>query len=232
MRVSSNQRAQARSIVLDVGETLVDETRMWHLWADWLGVARAELLACLDDMIGKRHHHRRVFEHFKPGFDLVSEIRRREASSCGYRLSHEDFYPDALPFLSEATRRGYLIGIAGNQPQEAELLLTAMALPVAFVAGSSAWGVEKPSAAFFTRVAAAAGCKCEEIVYVGDRLDNDVLPAKAAGMQGAYLRRGPWARVQASWPEAASADFVVDGLAQLLESLTVAPCGASTHGQA
>ncbi len=31
-----------------------------------------------------------------------------------------------------------------------------------------------------------------EVLYVGDRLDNDVLPAKSAGMQAVLIRRGPW----------------------------------------
>lgn len=35
-----------------------------------------------------------------------------------------------------------------------------------------------------------------EVAYVGDRLDNDVLPAQEAGMVGIFLRRGPWAYLQ------------------------------------
>ena len=31
---------------------------------------------------------------------------------------------------------------------------------------------------------------------VGDRLDNDVIPAARAGMAGIFLRRGPWAVIQ------------------------------------
>ena len=31
-----------------------------------------------------------------------------------------------------------------------------------------------------------------EILYVGDRLDNDISPAIDAGLATAWLRRGPW----------------------------------------
>src|SRR6266446_6422224 len=31
-----------RLVVFDVGETLIDESRMWGEWADWLGVPRAQ----------------------------------------------------------------------------------------------------------------------------------------------------------------------------------------------
>jgi FMN phosphatase YigB (HAD superfamily) len=39
-------------------------------------------------------------------------------------------------------------------------------------------------------VAAATPCPAERIAYVGDRLDNDLIPAKAAGMRTVFIRRG------------------------------------------
>ena len=79
--------------------------------------------------------------------------------------------------------------------------------------------MEKPSPAFFERVAAEVGLEPDAIAYVGDRLDNDVLPAITLGMVGVFVVRGPWGLVQQSWPEAAEADLTVDtldGLASLL----------------
>jgi FMN phosphatase YigB (HAD superfamily) len=32
----------------------------------------------------------------------------------------------------------------------------------------------------------------DEVAYVGDRVDNDVEPALAAGMTAVHVRRGPW----------------------------------------
>jgi FMN phosphatase YigB (HAD superfamily) len=55
---------------------------------------------------------------------------------------------------------------------------------------------------------------------VGDRLDNDVLPASAAGMRTALLRRGPWGFLHAERPEAVRvADVIVDDLHSLLPVL-------------
>ena len=54
-----------------------------------------------------------------------------------------------------------------------------------------AWGRRKPSPEFFARVVQAAGLPPEQIAYVGDRLDNDVLPAADAGMTSVFPRRGP-----------------------------------------
>ena len=35
-----------------------------------------------------------------------------------------------------------------------------------------------------------AGCRPEEAVMVGDRLDNDIFPAKALGMGTVWVRQG------------------------------------------
>jgi FMN phosphatase YigB (HAD superfamily) len=36
----------------------------------------------------------------------------------------------------------------------------------------------------------------EEILYVGDRVDNDVVPARAAGLHALRIRRGAHARIE------------------------------------
>jgi FMN phosphatase YigB (HAD superfamily) len=59
----------------------------------------------------------------------------------------------------------------------------------------------------------------ERIAYVGDRLDNDVLPARAAGMVAVHVRRGPWGYLHARRPEAAQAHLRIDSLDELLPGL-------------
>jgi FMN phosphatase YigB (HAD superfamily) len=46
------------------------------------------------------------------------------------------------------------------------------------------------------------GLPVERIAYVGDRVDNDVLPALAAGMVAVHIRRGPWGYLQQPPPNA------------------------------
>lgn len=74
------------------------------------------------------------------------------------------------------------VGLAGNQTARAETILRALNLPVDVIGTSDGWGVEKPSAVFFDRVVAEAGCPADQVLYVGDRLDNDIRPAQAAGL--------------------------------------------------
>ena len=211
-----------RTVVFDVGETLVDETRSWGGWADHMGVPRLTFFAALGVVLERGWHHRRVFELVRPGFDYAAAVAAREAAGWRYGFEPTDFYPDALPCLGELKRAGFRIGLAGNQPEAAESALAALNLPVDFIASSAGWGVEKPDPAFFRRVSETAGCPPDQIAYVGDRIDNDIAPAAEAGMAAVFLRRGPWALAQSTDPRAARAALQIEtleGLAALIAAL-------------
>ena len=92
-------------------------------------------------------------------------------------------------------------------------------LPVDLIASSAGWGIEKPSPRFFERIARELDLPAPAIAYVGDRLDNDVLPAQAAGMLGVFIRRGPWGHIHATWPEASEADHQIESLDEVIRIL-------------
>ncbi|HXQ09538.1 MAG TPA: HAD family hydrolase [Caulobacteraceae bacterium] len=208
-----------RAVAFDVGETLVDETRHWGEWADWMGVTRLTFFAALGSVIERGGHHHAVFQLVQAGFDLDAARRAREATGWTYDFAPSDFYPDALPCLAALKAGGYRVGIAGNQPEAAEDALLAAGARADFVASSTRWGVEKPSPAFFARVAEAAGVSPAQIAYVGDRLDNDVLPARAAGMTAVFIRRGPWAIIQARSENLEQAHVCIESLSELVDIL-------------
>lgn len=210
-----SRSSRVRAVFLDVGETIIDETRMYHAWADWLGVPRHTFSAVLGGTIATGHSHLRAFEQFQPGFDLDTEWRRREAAGQPEMFGPDDLYPDARPCLEALKADGYLVGIAGNQSARATGLLRALDLPADVVTTSAEWGVDKPDPAFFDKVVAACGCPPGEIAYVGDRVDNDVRPALAAGMVAVHLRRGPWGYLFADDPDAGRAHLRIDSLAEL-----------------
>jgi FMN phosphatase YigB (HAD superfamily) len=214
---------KVEAVVFDVGEVLVDETRAWSLWADWLEVPRPTFFAALGAVIARGEHHRRVFEVVRPDLaPLDLDAARAARRAAGYpedRFLAEDLYRDAAPCFATLRARGYLLGVAGNQPEQTDDALRAGGVRADFVASSSRYGVEKPSAEFFARVADAAGKATGAIAYVGDRIDNDVRPAAAAGMVAVWLRRGPWAVVQASTEGTSSARIVVNDLATLPDAL-------------
>jgi HAD superfamily hydrolase (TIGR01662 family) len=184
--------ARLRAVFFDVGETIVDETREYGTWADWLGIPRHTFSAVFGAVIARGDDYRETFQYFKPGFDLAAERERRAAAGQPESFAEENVYSDARPCLAALREQGLLVGLAGNQTARAERILRALDLPVDVIGTSDGWGAEKPTAAFFERLIVEARCPAEEILYVGDRLDNDVKPAQAAGLPTAFLRRGPW----------------------------------------
>ena len=76
-------------------------------------------------------------------------------------------------------------------------LVEQLGLPVDIVTSSGELGAAKPSPDFYRAVAARAGVAPSSCVHVGDRVDNDVVGALAAGMTAVHLRRGPWGHLHA-----------------------------------
>jgi FMN phosphatase YigB (HAD superfamily) len=206
-------------VVFDVGETIVDETRMWHEWADILGVPRFTLAASLGAVIARGEHHSRVFELVAPGIDRQAAREARPDRPIPMRVELDDLYPDAIAAIDGLRRAGFWVGVAGNQPTATEAALQSIGLDLDLVASSEGLGATKPDRAFFERIVEVAGVPAAEMAYVGDRLDNDVWPSLAAGLVPVFLRRGPWARIQETMGPVPAGAIVIDGLAELVERL-------------
>jgi HAD superfamily hydrolase (TIGR01509 family) len=165
-----------KAVVFDVGETLVDETTMWERAADVAGVPRFTLMGVLGGLAARGEHHNGTWE--------ILGVQNPSST-----WTPEDFYPDALQCLRELRARGIRVGAVGNTPVSAEEMVREH---VDLVGSSARWGMEKPAPAFFERIVSELGLDPDEIAYVGDRVDNDVEPALAAGMVAVHVRRGPW----------------------------------------
>jgi FMN phosphatase YigB (HAD superfamily) len=204
-----------RAVVFDVGETLVDETESWGDWADWLGVPRLTMFAALGGIIARGGEHLEVFRLVRPSIDLPAEAAARRAAGRRPMVSVDDLYPDAIDCLRDLVAAGFRLGIAGNQPTETEAVLRSLDVPLDLAASSDSWGVAKPDPAFFERIVAELGLPPGEIAYVGDRVDNDVVPAADAGLAAIFIRRGPWALIQAGHSTPAQAAATVESLGEL-----------------
>ena len=196
-----------RAVVFDVGETLVDETRIWSDWADWLGIPRLTFLAVLGALIERGGDHREPFRLFRPEIDLTAELAKRAAAGV----------PDDLRGRRPLSRRR--AGTAGahrgrlprrhrrqpagpgrGRPQRAGPGARPRGLVGELGRRTSRTRRSSPGSP------RSCGSRPTEIAYVGDRLDNDVRPAAAAGMVAIFIRRGPGRWIQAGRsnpPEAA-----------------------------
>ncbi|MCX4689654.1 HAD family hydrolase [Kitasatospora purpeofusca] len=212
-----------KAVVFDVGECLVDETREYGTWADWLGVPRHTFVAQLGAVIAQGRDYRDTFQVFRPGFDLYAERELRAEAGAPETFGEGDLYPDVRPAFAELRAAGLHLTIAGNQTVRAGRILRELFTnDVDLIGTSDDWGASKPDPAFFGKVAEGVPAEPGEILYVGDRLDNDVLPARAAGMRTALIRRGPWGWIQQYDPATAQATFRIDSLLDLPELIATA----------
>jgi HAD superfamily hydrolase (TIGR01549 family) len=202
--------------VLDVGETLVDETRIWSTWADVLGVPRLTLHAALGATIARGGDFRDPLGRFG-GEDWRQRIPEVEAAFGGF--TPNDLYPDAARSTDALRASGHRVAIVANQPAIRDEQLRASGIEAEVMAMSDAMGVAKPDPAFFARTLELLGSPAPgDVAYVGDRVDNDVLPAIDAGLRAIWIRRGPWGVIQ-ELPDAASPALVVTSLDELVKRI-------------
>jgi len=205
-----------RAVVFDIGETLLDDSREFGAWADWIGIPRHTFSAVLGAITAQGHNNAETFQYFKPGFDLTTERLRREQAGVGERYDEQDLYPDVRPALSALQAMGMWVGVAGNQTARAGQILRSLGLPADLIATSGEWGVAKPDPAFFAKVIEMVPGETGQTVYVGDHRDSDLEPAKAAGLITAFIRRGPWGYLWADDPRTLRlADWRIDSLTEL-----------------
>ena len=194
--------------MFDVGETLVDEERWWRRLCERAGLQPHVVWAALGVTIERGEEHDALWGH------LGLESPTGWWQEIPYSL--DDLYPDAWECLERVGELGFRVGIVGNQTETLEAWARESALPADVISSSASLGVRKPDPAFFHKVAELMGHAAPELAYVGDRVDNDVLPAAAAGLAAVHVRRGPWGRLQRTPPEAA---LGLDDLASLPDAL-------------
>ncbi len=206
-----------RWVCLDVGETLIEETRIWDAWADALDIPRMTFLAAYGAAVARGGDHHGVFGLVGvPDWQTrAADIRRRQGP-----LQPSDLYPDALSGIAGLRARGYRVSIIGNQPAERGAELRALGVDAEVMVMSEEMGVSKPDPAFFARALELMGDPDPgSVAYVGDRPDNDVRPSAAAGLRAVWLRRGPWGVIAEDAPGAV---LVVHSLTELVERIEAA----------
>ncbi|MBQ2434112.1 MAG: HAD family hydrolase [Clostridia bacterium] len=193
-------------IFFDVGSTLVDETEAYNHRARDMIAGTNITFKEFDDM-------RIVFA--RQGLDGNSEaIRHFGLTKTPWHSEDEVPYPDACDTLTELKARGYRLGIIANQNPGLEKRLEDWGLQQYFdvIVSSAEIGYAKPEREIFEKAFEMAGCTAEESVMVGDRLDNDMLPAKEIGMKTVWMKSG-----LAKYQTSEIADFQIQSLGELKE---------------
>jgi len=153
---------------------------------------------------------------------LDAEADRGELSARAkrrWRYPPEALYPDVLSTLALLSAR-YRLGLIADQPAttRAALERDRVAQYIDVWAISDEVGFAKPDPRIFAHALLEAGCRSGEAVHVGNRLDKDVRPAKAAGLRTVWLLRGE-APPEPTVEQLAEPDAVIATLAELPAAL-------------
>ena len=200
--------AAIKWIFFDLGSTLLDETACYQqrirettAGTDVSPAVFAEktkqLAACSDDP------YREAVRYFY-------------LKKTKWHSELETLYPYTAQVL-QALFPKYKLGILASQPAGTKQRLDACGIGRHFdlILASAEAGLAKPDPAFFSLALTRAGCAPQEAVIVGDRLDNDILPAKNCGMKTVWVRQG-FAKDR---PLSDLPDRTVDTLPEILQFL-------------
>ena len=125
-------------------------------------------------------------------------------------------YPFTESVLDELSKM-YKLGIIANQSAGSEQRLTDWDISKYFdlVIASTEEGIEKPNPEIFRIALERANCLPENAVMVGDRIDNDILPAKKLGIKTVWVKQG-FAKYQ---PKSNVPDYTIQTLDEIIELL-------------
>ncbi len=194
-------------LFFDLGSTLIDETQVYrHRMED---MARASGRTVQEIYNAEVSLYRR---------NLLGEkklVRQLGLPKLTWYFEDERLYPDAVKVLS-LLHQDYSIGIIANQKSGAGERLQQMGIAqhIDLLISSGEEGVAKPDPRIFQIALDRAGCRPEEAAMIGDRLDNDIAPAKAMGMYTSWIRQGfggLWTPDRRSYEP----DEIVDSLTEL-----------------
>lgn len=131
----------------------------------------------------------------------------------------ERLYPDARPCLNKLHQH-YSLGIIANQPPGTRERLHRHGILQFFdlIVASAEEGLSKPDRRIFETALQKSGCAPDQAVMIGDRIDNDILPARQLGIHTVWVRQGFWQYWKIT-NEAERPDYQVDNLAELCKLL-------------
>ena len=87
------------------------------------------------------------------------------------------------------------------------------------VIASAEEGISKPDKRIFEIALSRAKCNAENAVMIGDRIDNDIVPAKQMGMKTIWVKQG-FGKYWNVAREEEKADYEVDNLISILSLLS------------
>ena len=196
-------------LFFDIGSTLIDESECYRLRYREAVVGTTISSADFENKIIEFSKQNRKGDHETAkyyGIELPP-----------WRKEAEKPYTDTEYVLNQLSGKGYRLGAIANQSPGTKERLSNWGLLKYFdiVLASAEEGISKPNPEIYHRALIAASCLPDSAGMIGDRLDNDIVPAKRVGMKTVWIKQGlgGLARVV---HENEKADYEVRNLSELL----------------
>lgn len=134
-----------------------------------------------------------------------------------WQKEYEAPFSDAVQCLEFLSGK-YKIGVIANQSFGTEQRLEEYGLLkyIDLVVASAEEGVSKPDKRIFEIALNRSGCKACDSVMIGDRIDNDIVPANLLGMHTVWIKQSMW-RYWIQTDNVEKPDYTVDSLSELCE---------------
>lgn len=176
-------------IFFDAGDTLIDERDVWKIRCEEQALTPEAKARGLTPALIYNEVVRSAKE-FKPLYRSALQ-RLGLGQSAPYRAEYERLFPGCDEMLALLSAR-FRLGVIANQAADFPRRLDALGIARFFSTVVSSWDYPfmKPDRRLFKAAMKKAGCMPADAAMVGDRLDNDVAPAKALGMRTVWVRQG------------------------------------------
>lgn len=173
----------AKWVFFDLGSTLVDESACEHVRIRNT-VSGSPVSAEAFDRT-----YRRFCAQNRNGYACALEYFHLSKASWPDEL--EKLYPGVPDMLANLSKK-YALGIIANQKAGLEERMDRFGIRKYFrvIVGSGDVGVAKPDPEIFRYALCQAHCDAGDAVMVGDRLDNDIIPAQQLSMGTVWVRQG------------------------------------------
>lgn len=195
-------------LFFDVGSTLVDESRAneHRIW---------------DAIAGSDISYERAYARTAQlaAQNIAHPLKHLGLPVTPWHSEDEIVYPQAADCLA-ALHGKYKIGIIANQNlgTAARMERYGLSRYLDLIIASAEEGLEKPDPRIFELALKRAGCLPGHAVMIGDRLDNDILPAKRLGLKTIWIRQG-FGGMGHPLAEMDTPDHCVNDLGELAELL-------------
>lgn len=207
--IGRNLMKNIQWIFFDVGSTLVDESIAYE--------KRLKIVA-ETAKVSYEYVYQTALEFYKENKKGDLEIMKLlNVEKPKWRKEDEILYSETEACLRRLSEK-YHIGVIANQSLGTEERLKEFGILryIDLVVASAEEGVAKPDKRIFEIALNRANCKPQYAVMVGDRIDNDIIPAKALGMKTIRIKQG-FGKYWKITSECEQADHEVDTLSEVLE---------------